>query len=136
VFYNGFEENGTPGDAKTGLKYHAGGDYIIPTNEQPHGYNLVMTYWFFKDESWQYQDEIDYDPVISNAGAARIDELRVFPKTAQMTTYNYNPGVNLITTTDANSNSSYYEYDDLTRLKIIRDLDSNKVSEINYKYQN
>jgi YD repeat-containing protein len=67
-------------------------------------------------------------------GSGSIDELRLYPKNAQMTSYTYEPLVGLTTQSDANGNILYYEYDALGRLKFVRDMDKNVVKAMDYKY--
>jgi hypothetical protein len=73
---------------------------------------------------------------ITISGAATIDELRLYPSDAQMTTYTYEPLVGLTSQTDINNRVNYYEYDGLGRLMLIRDMFGNIVKTIKYHYKN
>ena len=64
-----------------------------------------------------------------------IDELRLYPVSAQMTTYTYEPLVGLKSQCDASNMIIYYEYDTFNRLKAIRDQDGNILKTFEYKYQ-
>jgi YD repeat-containing protein len=64
-----------------------------------------------------------------------IDEVRLFPKGALMTTYVHDGMLGLVNVCDANNSISYYEYDNVGRLKAIRDQDKNIVKTFDYKYQ-
>lgn len=64
-----------------------------------------------------------------------IDELRLYPSTAQMTTYTYSPLVGMTSQTDVGNRVTYYEYDGLARLKRIRDQDYNILKTYEYQYQ-
>jgi hypothetical protein len=57
--------------------------------------------------------------VITGTGA--IDEVRLYPEGAAMTTYTYQPLCGVTTQCDENNRATYYEYDHLSRLKQIRD---------------
>jgi len=71
-----------------------------------------------------------------NAGSGgHIDELRLYPSTAQMTTYTYAPLVGMTSQTDVGNRVTYYEYDGLQRLKRIRDQDYNILKTYEYQYQ-
>lgn len=56
-------------------------------------------------------------------------------KAALVTTYTFNPALGVTSITDPRGNTSYYEYDDLGRLKLIRDLNGNVLKQYDYKYQ-
>ncbi|HLZ88274.1 MAG TPA: hypothetical protein VKQ52_13560, partial [Puia sp.] len=71
---------------------------------------------------------------VSGNGVA-IDELRLYPSTAQMTTYTYDPLIGMTSQTDAGNRATYYEYDGLGRLKRVRDQDYNIVKTLEYQYQ-
>jgi len=68
-------------------------------------------------------------------GSGLIDELRVYPKDAQMTTYTYTPLVGITSKTGPNGDVTYYEYDSYGRLKLIRDLYGNILKTFKYQYQ-
>lgn len=72
---------------------------------------------------------------VTVSGTGTIDELRLHPGNAQMTTYTYDPLVGITSQCDLNNRISYYEYDSLQRLKLIRDQDGNILKTFEYKYQ-
>ncbi|HCX98663.1 MAG TPA: hypothetical protein DG754_00850, partial [Bacteroidales bacterium] len=65
----------------------------------------------------------------------RIDELRLHPIDAQMTTYTHDPLVGLTSVTDANGRTQYYEYDGLGRLVGVRDDEGNLLEQHEYRYR-
>jgi len=69
-------------------------------------------------------------------GSTYIDELRLYPVGAQMTTYTYDPLIGMTSSTDANNVTTYYEYDGLGRLKRILDQDKKVLKQYEYHYQN
>lgn len=73
---------------------------------------------------------------ISLSGTGLIDELRLYPSLAQMTTYTYDPLLGMTTECDINNRITYYEYDALSRLMLIRDQDKNVIKTIDYKIGN
>jgi YD repeat-containing protein len=85
--------------------------------------------------NWTYVEYMANESTgVTISGTGSVDELRLFPKNAQMISYTYQPLVGLTTQSDANGNLLYYEYDALGRLKFIRDMDKNVVKAMEYKY--
>ncbi|NML21802.1 hypothetical protein HHL16_13005 [Pseudoflavitalea sp. G-6-1-2] len=64
-----------------------------------------------------------------------IDELRLYPAGAMITTLTYDPLVGTTSQCDARNAVSYYEYDDLLRLLRIRDADKNILKQYQYVYK-
>src|SRR6185295_9827169 len=62
---------------------------------------------------------------VTVSGSALIDELRVYPKMARMATTTYDPLVGKTSECDQNNRCTYYEYDNLARLKFIKDENRN-----------
>ncbi|MBX2954513.1 MAG: hypothetical protein KF846_00050 [Cyclobacteriaceae bacterium] len=73
---------------------------------------------------------------ISAPAGTLIDELRLHPREALMTTYTYQIGVGVSSITDANNQSSYFTYDGNNRLKLIKDPKQNIVKHYQYNFKN
>ncbi len=71
---------------------------------------------------------------VTVTGTGTIDELRLLPKDAQMSTYTYEPLLGLTTQCDANNHISYYEYEGFNRLRLIRDQDKNILKKFCYNF--
>lgn len=87
---------------------------------------------------WTYYQHTIANPsggTITVSGAGTIDELRLYPVNAQMTTFTYDPLIGLINQCDIRNVINYYEYDGLMRLKTIRDKDRNVLKVFEYGYQ-
>jgi YD repeat-containing protein len=136
AYYQGFEDNGTKGYAKTGESYLNSGSYtILSTDFAPINVStLKMSYWFWEGGLWKFSGVLDYTPTISSTGS-RLDEIRVYPKGSIMTTYTYRLGFGISSLTDANNNSTYYEYDDFARLTVVRDNSRRILKSTVYKYR-
>lgn len=65
-----------------------------------------------------------------------LNKLRTNLPNAMITTYTYKPLIGISTITDPKGYATSYEYDELNRLKLVKDADGNIVSENIYKYKN
>lgn len=84
---------------------------------------------------WTYHElTITGTTSISLGGTGTIDEVRLHPSTAQMTTYTYDALLRLVATCSANSTFSYYEYDSFNRLVDIKDQYGNIIKAFEYNY--
>lgn len=84
--------------------------------------------------TWTYYEHEIVTTSITISGTKYIDELRLYPKVASMTTYTYVPLIGMTCQCDANNRITYYQYDQLGRLEIIRDQDKNILKKICYNY--
>ncbi len=87
---------------------------------------------------WTYYEHkvtLAVNGTVTVSGAGVIDELRLYPEKALMTTYTYEPLIGMTSQCDANNRISFYEYDPFNRLKLIRDQDGKIVKTFDYKYQ-
>jgi YD repeat-containing protein len=86
--------------------------------------------------SWTlYVHKVSGQSTITISGPGTIDELRLYPATAQMATYTYDPLVGITSQTDVANRVTYYQYDGLARLKRVRDQDYNILKTFDYQYQ-
>lgn len=72
---------------------------------------------------------------ITVTGSGSIDEFRLYPSSdVSMTTYTYKPLTGVTSVCDPNNRITYYEYDELQRLILIRDQDKNILKKFAYNY--
>jgi hypothetical protein len=84
---------------------------------------------------WKYfEHKISGQASVSISGNGTIDELRLYPFNAKMTSYTYETLVGMKSQCNQNNNITYYEYDDYNRLNLVRDQDKNIVKKICYNY--
>jgi hypothetical protein len=117
------------------------------------GISYIVTYWKKDSTStvtansgsgtlittkngWKlYTHEITGTTSITISGTAYIDELRLYPKSAQMVTRTYTPLIGVTSESDATNKIIYYEYDDAYRLKLIKDDEGRILKRFDYKYK-
>lgn len=81
-----------------------------------------------------FEHEVTGSTSYTISGPSYIDDVRLYPKGALMTTYTHAPLIGLSSQTDAKGQSTFYEYDDNRRLKHIRDQQGNIVKSFDYNY--
>jgi len=82
-----------------------------------------------------YEHQVTGKTTITLSGTGNIDEVRLYPNSAQMTTYTYNPQIGISSTVNAKNQISYYEYDSFQRLINIKDEYGNIIKHMAYHYQ-
>lgn len=135
LYYEGFENNSNGSIYGNGA--HEGEAFTLPseftlTTEEVS--NHKMSYCFYKDDKWQVAVNKDFSRTIEEIGATKIDEVRIYPKDSQVSTFTYNPGVGVQSVTDHNMKASFYHYDNLGRLLFIKDHNGNILSSYDYEY--
>lgn len=140
-------------DKKSGtLSFHRGS---ISKTSLPIG-NYVVSFWARRrventagtisgsisanvsSASWKY-----YRFILNNVTAVNlyvdsdtyIDELRLYPQNARMTSYTYDPLVGVTSISDENGNSTNYTYDSFGRLNYVQDHKDNIVEQYEYHYK-
>ncbi len=136
ILYESFETNSSISntDSKTGrysLEYHY---WVIP----PGPGDYILTYWKKSPgQNWQFvKENISGNSLIGDTDGTLIDEVRVYPEGALMTTYTYDPLVGITSVTDPKDHTTRYEYDTSNRLKTIRDFEGNLLKSYEYHYVN
>lgn len=130
-FFEGFEQgNGNTNGGYTGLKSY-NGNYTV-TFQPTDGRSYKIQWWSYVNNAWKF-NEADYVyPKTFNG--LRIDDIRVFPADAFMTSYAHNPVVGATGETDPAGKSTFYEYDGLSRLNIVRDNERKIVKKYCYNF--
>lgn len=139
--------------AKTGRKYYnlASGDINKRGIGATAGNPFRITFWARTSagtgtwtfmgqvetlsESWKFiEREVTETAVTISGTGVYIDELRLHPINAQMTTYTYEPLFGTTSFTDAKNHTVYYEYYESGDLKTIRNEDGNILEHFEYNF--
>jgi hypothetical protein len=142
IFYTSFEEDGNYQQ-----QYYTGekawqGEYTVYLPAQNGNYKLTYMKWVGGNPgNWEYvtQDiSVTSGTVqkltIGDTGSV-IDEVRLYPAGALMTTYSYKLEFGLTAAADPNCIVTYYDYDSFGRLKHLRDYKRNIVKSYEYHYR-
>lgn len=128
-FYEDFEVNGNATATPfTGKKYYSG-TYTVPFYPgSPQNY--IIDYRYFEGGIWKLKTlPFGYNFTLPET---TVDEVRVYHKDAQMTTYTYRPLVGMASQTDPSGITTFYQYDGFGRLNTIKDEKGNIVRKICY----
>jgi YD repeat-containing protein len=134
--YNGFEEERyalqTAYAPFAGSNYHTG-NYMV-TFSKPGSGKYLIDYRSYNAATgkWELKSQ-EYTGHMTLNGAA-IDEVRIYPADALMTTCTYKPLVGITSETDPSGRTVFYEYDDFGRLKCVKDEEGNIIREHRYHY--
>ncbi len=87
-------------------------------------------------QNWTYfEHTVTGTSTVSITGGGDIDELRLYPANAQMTTYTYASEVGMTSACDVDNRATYYYYDTLGRLSYVKDQDGNIIKTYRYHYE-
>lgn len=135
----------------TGNRYYTLQSQTPQLNNLSSGEKYIVSYWSNGSSysvsgtqsvktgknynGWTYYEHlVSGVSSVSVAGSGGIDELRLYPTGAQMTTYTYDPLIGITSECDINNSIIYYEYDAYGRLQVVRDQDRNILRKICYGY--
>ena len=102
---------------------------VTPSSAPLISKTINGTQWYL------YSAQIAKATGISITGSVTLDELRLYPTNAQMTTYTYDPHCGMTSQCDVNNKITYYKYDNFQRLQSISDQDGNILKTYNYQYK-
>jgi hypothetical protein len=123
-----------PVKARTGNKYYSN-DFVVNFT-LPNNRSYVIEYWYLDtDNSWKFKRKNYTGPSQLLSEGVGLDDIRIYPSDAQMTTYTYHLSYGVTSVTDPSNKTVYYEYDDIGRLKLLRDQNKNIIKVYDYNYQ-
>ena len=142
VYYDGFEDavQGTTAQAYTGSRSKlVSAVYRLEAARLPRlSGDYLLSYWKKSGAApWTRVERVirDYVPgsaISTDLIGGFLDELRLHPLDAAMTSFAYQPLVGLRTAVNANGLATYYEYDSLGRLATV--LDRNRDIRKHHEY--
>jgi len=111
------------------------GDYTVTVSGHEDEFSAST------QDQWTYVKRkivLDQNEQITILGSVQdgifFDDIRLVPADEQYTLFDYEPLYGLKSITDSNDRNTYYEYDDIGRLKFIKDQEGNIVKAYEYKY--
>lgn len=147
-------DNKTGIDVVSGANYHDLTNNAITKGSLTTGTRYVVSFWAkggtvsvsgevsarnaieSDANGWQYYEKIVTGVTTTTiSGTASIDEVRLYPLGAEMTSFVYDPGVGRISESSPNGISTHYVYDTYNRLIQILDRDRNIIKLFEYNYQ-
>lgn len=129
-----FSRTGLSGNVNYTVSYWSrNGAYNIAGTQS--GYPKTLQSIVRSGNTWTlFEHRVSGQTTISVTGSGSIDELRLHPENALMTTYTYIPLVGQSSQCSPGNMISYYEYDGFGRLINIRDRYNNIIKKICYNY--
>jgi len=100
-------------------------------NASYNGRSYQLSYFSYDGTKW---NEVTA-PYTGQTITGQLDDVRIYPKDSQMTTYTYKPLIGMTSMTDAKGMTTYYEYDGFGRLKLEKDQYGNVTKNYSYNYK-
>jgi hypothetical protein len=84
---------------------------------------------------WTYfEHRITGQTSVTLSGSGNIDELRLYPDSAQMVSYTFIPLIGINSQCDINNRVAYYQFDGFGNLYVVKDQDGNAIKKYCYSY--
>lgn len=164
VAYTSFEADGGggwtisspyryPGAGVTGNQYYQLPNGAISRSGLTPSKTYIVSYWSYTGSPYTvsgstgvkqgktsrygftyFEHTVTGVSTVSVTGSGPIDELRLYPSNAQMTSFSYTPLLGLTSQCDEASRITYYDYDGIGRLMDVKDQDLNVIKTYDYHY--
>ncbi len=123
----------TIGDAHTGQRYRTG-TYAVSW-ARPNARSYTIDYWYLQSGEWHYDSKPYTGPTVLNAGTA-IDDVRIYPSDASISSYTHLPGIGLGSEIGPQGQTERYIRDSFHRLQSILDTRGKVRQHYHYNYKN
>jgi YD repeat-containing protein len=134
VFYEGFEQSATASTAAAYAgRYGAANAYTVQWTP-PNTRAYQLRYRYRTAGRWLLRQQPYAGPGTPLVGGDAYDDVSVYPRDAQLTTYTYEPLVGATSQTGPDGRTTFYEYDGLGRLIRTRDEQGRILSQQQYHY--
>ena len=135
VFYDGFENL----PSGTVVPHTGSGCLNSPTYATvftvPNGRAYIIEYWYYDGIVWKFKVQTFTNGLIIHDTAIAYDDVRIYPKDAQMKTYTYDPVLGMTSSINESAQTYKYEYDAFGRLAVIRNEKGNIEKQYAYHYK-
>ncbi|HYC84324.1 MAG TPA: hypothetical protein VEB86_03845 [Chryseosolibacter sp.] len=137
VYHTSFEDDPAADAllAKTGVKSKPGDYLFTPPPAFTPAAESIFSYWYFEGGAWHYASQPYSGGQVLISGKARVDEVRIYPKNARMSTYTFDPIAGITSANDHNNVVTYFQYDGFGRLKLAKDFAGNIVKKYDYQFK-
>ncbi len=132
-FYDGFETAVAAGTSHTGIG-HTSGAYA-PAFTIPNGRTYVIEYWSRPSGGAWSPVATNFSNGMTLPSGFDYDDVRVYPKDAQMKTYTYDPLLGMTSSISESGQTYLYEYDTFGRLAVIRNEKGSIEKQYSYHYK-
>lgn len=134
-FFQGFEYEPSMATSNphTGRQYKSG-HYNVPFTPPDETRVYKVSFWYLSSGIWKYREKAyTGNNMLLNEGSA-IDDVRVYPADAQMSTYTHDTFFGLTSQSGPNNRPMYYIYDAAGRLKLLKDQDGKIVQAYDHQF--
>ncbi len=134
-YFQNFEEyvGATTGNAHSGGKYY-NGDFTANW-AVPNARSYEIGFYYRVSGNWFYKKQ-PYTGAVTLTDGDAIDDVGIYPKDAQLSSFTYYEGVGNRSIIDVSGNMKSFTFDKLNRLKYVKDQYGNIVQQYNYHFKN
>jgi len=132
-YYQGFEENNYDASRPFAGKRYFTGDYQLTGLNLQAGTSYEVNYHYYENGVWKGKT-VPYTPNMTLSDGSAVDEIRVYPTGALMTTRTCDPLLGITGQVNPDGRALTYRYDAYGRLALVVDQDGNIVRKICYNY--